>query len=650
MKKYFLYVLVVLWLLCGSGLTLIYAQSTAGDTDVELWSYMMRQSQVWYENMIKQIGMVDPGEWKKPLESAFLRLSRFSGEKGFHIQYAVLNSGEFNAAAFPGGQFVFYFGTLTILDQIIELYSGKSLDQIPAAELRTLRENLIAPIVAHELGHYYNRHAFKSMKKSWDLMEKDPDRLDLKLIKYTQANEFEADRTGYLLLQKAGYNPDSMIATLEILNAMHQDQLQGIPASNFNIYLETHPSPHNRLAQFKAEGQDWHAWAAKLEQAISDIALGMNLAQAIQQLDQGLKQFPGNIYLLKARAVAYHKRWLATVSLKDQKLRGIIDLPAFRDDLVFASPKKSSPKEIPGDKTLYYKARDAYKKVYQDAVDPSFYSNFALLLAYSIDAKDEEQSLALASQACVLQPNYATFSNLGVVYFLIGKEQDALQLFGELAVDYHNEYSNFIGAAGFDEQVYISLQNMRQHLEITQILNPEFVYSDFTPVLNYALVLYMTGDKETAAIVAEDYLNMYEAGSMWAYHLASITAVPVPEAPEKDYLAVNGIKIGSNLKQVLESWGKATEIAAYETGEEVWYYKDMKAKLYIYDGTVQSIELAAANSPKVEEDIGVGSAKGDIEKSFGPHKRIADHYYLYEGKQNIAVLYSNEIAVTIVLY
>jgi hypothetical protein len=73
MKKYFLYVLVVIWLLCGSGLTSLSAQSTATDTDVELWSYMMRQSQIWYENMIKQVGMVDPAEWKEPLESAFLR-------------------------------------------------------------------------------------------------------------------------------------------------------------------------------------------------------------------------------------------------------------------------------------------------------------------------------------------------------------------------------------------------------------------------------------------------------------------------------------------------------------------------------------------------------------------------------------------------
>jgi tetratricopeptide (TPR) repeat protein len=649
MKKYFLYVIAVL-LLLNLGQVPLYAQSTDKDTDLEIWAYMLRQSQVWFENMIKQYGEVSPGDWREPLEAAFLRLSRFSGEKGFQIQYSILNTEDFNAAAFPGGQFVVFKGTLIFLDRVIELYSGKSLTQIPPAELQVMRQNLIAPIIAHELGHYYGRHAFKSMKKGWELNETVPDSLDLRMIQYTQENEFEADRTGYLLLQKSGYNPDSMIATLEILNALHQDQLKGIPASSINIYLETHPSPHQRLAQFKSEGQEWHKWAARLEQAISDISLGINLDRAIITLDQGLKQSPANVYLLKARAVACHKRWLSTVFLKDQKLRGIIDLPAFRDDLVFSAGRRSGPKEIPGDKTLYKQAREAYEKVYKQSVDPGFYSNYALLLAYSPDKNDEQQSLALANQACQLQPTYSTFSNLGVVYFLLDMKKESLELFGQLAADYHSGYSSFLGAAGLDEQVYGALQNMRQRLKVTQMLNKEFVYSDFTPVLNYALVLLLTGDKENAQVVAADYLNIYESRSLWAYHLSSMTNVPLPKEPEKQYLAVNGVRVGASLKQVLEQWGKATDIAAYESGEEVWFYKDIKARLYISDGKVVSIELAAAESPKVENVIGVGSTKSDIEKSFGTHKRIADKYYLYEGRQDLAVLYNNNIAISIVLY
>jgi tetratricopeptide (TPR) repeat protein len=649
MRKYFLFLLAAL-LFLGVGQATLFAQSVKTDTDLEIWSYMLRQSQVWFENMIKQYGEVPPGEWQEPLEAAFLRLSRYSGEKGFQIRYAILNTGEFNAAAFPGGQFVIFKGTLDFFDQVLQMYSGKTLDQIPPAQLKVMRQNLMAPIIAHELGHYYNRHAFKSMKKSWDLSESVPDTLDLHLIKYTQDNEFEADRTGYLLLKKAGYNPDSMIATLEILNALHQDQLKGISASAFNIYLETHPSPHQRLAQFKSKDQEWHKWAARLEQAISDISLGMNLDKAIKTLDQGLLQSPTNIYLLKARAVACHKRWLSTVLLKDQKLRGIIDLPAFRDDLVFSAGKRSKPKDIPGDKILYFRARDAYEKVYKQAVDPGFYSNYALLLAYSPDAKDEAQSLALADKACTLQPNYATFSNLGVVYFLVGKKKEALQLFGQLAVDYHNQYASLLGEARMDQKVFANLQSMRQRLKVTQMLNPEFVYSDFTPVLNYALVLRLTGDKKTARLVAKDYLNLYESHSLWAYHLSSMAGVALPKEPKKEFLAVNGIRVGATLKQVLNEWGKASEIEAYEGGEEVWVYKDMKAKLYISDGKVASIELAAAGSPKVENTIGIGSSKGEIEKSFGRHKRIADKYYLYEGRQNLAVLYNKNIAISIVLY
>jgi tetratricopeptide (TPR) repeat protein len=611
---------------------------------------MMRQSKVWYENMVNQYGTVSPGDWQEPLVAAFLRLSLSSGEKGFQIQYAVLKAGEFNAACFPGGQFVIFQGTLVILDRIIELETGKSLNEIPPEELKVIRENLISPVLAHELGHYYNRHSFEVMKKSWNLIESNEKNLDLRMIKYSQENEFDADKTGYLLLQKAGYNPDWMLTTLEILNAMLQDQLKGVSSSSFNLYLDSHPSPHQRLAQFKGSRQEWHMWAAKLEQAVSDIALGKNLDQAIKALDEGLKKIPDNIYLLKARAVACHKHWLSTVSLKDQKLRVIIDLPAFRDDLVFSAPKKSRPKEIPGDKNLYFKAREAYQKVYLKSVDPTFYSNFAVLLAYSTDAKDEEEGLALANQACLLQPTYSSFSNLGVVYFLVGKKEEALKLFSEIAIDYHNEYSAFLSAAAIDVQVAQSLQGLRQQIKLTQMLNPEFVYNDFTPVLNYALLLAMMDQKETAQIVAKDYLNAYESRSLWAAHLSSLTSVPLPEEPAKSYMSVQGIKIGSNLKQVLSAWGKATEISAYATGEELWYYEKTQAKLYIYDGLVASIELAAADSPKVENIVGVGSSKRDIEQLFGPHKRIANQFLIYEGGQNLAVLYNNDMAITVVLY
>jgi Zn-dependent protease with chaperone function len=648
MKKYFISLFVILWLLFLPCYTVLNAQTS--DEDIELWSYMMRQSQLWYENMLKQQGVVLPGEWQVPIESAFIKLSMFSGEKGFQIQYAVLKGEAFNAAAFPGGQFVIFHGTLTILDQMIEYSVGQPLNKITADNLQVMRENIIAPILAHELGHYYNRHSFKTMKESWSLIEKDKDNFDLGMLKYSQKNEFEADSTGYLLLQKAGYNPDSMVAILELLNAMQQGQIKGVSATSFNVYLSTHPSPHNRLAQFAGKNQEWHKWAANMEQAVSDIALGMNLAKAIKKVDEGLKLAPDNIYLLKVRAVACHKQWLATVSLADQKLRGVIDLPAFRDEMVYSQIKMRGPKKIPGDKKLYNKARDAYKAVYQKSVDPGFYSNFALLLAYSPAAKDETESLNLAKQACVLQPNYANFSNLGVVYFLLDKKTEALQLFGEIAADYHEEYSEFLGAADIDGQVLASLQDLRQQLKLTQRLNPEFVYSDFTPVLNFALALALMNDKETAKAVATDYLNYYEFTSSWAKHLSVKTGVPLPSEPVRKYIPVKGIEVGFNLNQLVEKWGKASEIYMYETGEELWYYADIQTKVYILDGLVIRIELVAAESPKLENEIGVGSSKKTIEKVFGFHKRMADQFLIYEGQQNLAVLYSSDIAINIILF
>jgi hypothetical protein len=94
------------------------AQTT--DPDRELWAYIQRQSAIWFQSYITEHGEVDPGSWQEPLETAFLRLANNSGQPGFSISYAVLQDKDFNAACFPGGQFIIHQGALRMLDQIIE--------------------------------------------------------------------------------------------------------------------------------------------------------------------------------------------------------------------------------------------------------------------------------------------------------------------------------------------------------------------------------------------------------------------------------------------------------------------------------------------------------------------------------------------------
>ena len=101
---------------------------------------------------------------------------------------------------------------------------------------------------------------------------------------------------------------------------------------------------------------------------------------------------------------------------------------------------------------------------------------------------------------------------------------------------------------------------------------------------------------------------------------------------------------------VVQVWGKADEITGYDDGRELWYFDRMKANVYIQGGIVDVIELTSPESPKIEDRIWVGSSREEIEQEYGKPKHTADKLLIYEGKQNLAVLYTRNIAAVIVLF
>jgi Zn-dependent protease with chaperone function/peptidoglycan hydrolase-like protein with peptidoglycan-binding domain len=627
----------------------LYAQQSS--VEAELQSYVARQSAVWFEAEIEKTGVLDPGPWREPIESAFLRISNASGKPGFSIEYAVLRDASFNAACFPGGQFVINEGTLETLDAVIENETGVKVANLDAQKLRALREALIAPIIAHELGHYYCRHVFQSMKMQWGAGEEQKGSFDVRLQRFTQDNELEADRTGYLLLQRAGYNPDLMIRLLEVMNDLRQAQLKEVPSDSLNVYLETHPSPHARLAAFQGANQQLHKWAADLERAFSDVQLGTNLQQALNTIEEGLQLVPENLYLEKERAVALHKQWLLTVPLKEQRLRAIIDSPSFRDEMVFSSRgTRGAGKVIPGDRRLYMKAREAYMATYDKTEDPGFCSNFALLLAYSPDAQEENAAVVLALAAVKAVGTFENACNLATVLYLAGQKDKATSIVGQIAQEFDKKYSALVSEGESDPVVSESIRAFRARMSLSQKLNQAYVSGDFTPLLNLALCLAYGGQKDQAKLVAAEYLSRYEATSEWAQYLAAIAGVEIPKPTEKSPTPVQGVQIGSTLPTVLERWGKASTVSQLKDGDEDWVYEALNAEVAIRNGVVYSIALNAPKSPKVQDRFGVGSAKPDIESIIGPPKRISGTYTIYEGPQDIAVLYANDLAQQMVLF
>ncbi|MBK7057296.1 MAG: M48 family metallopeptidase [Leptospiraceae bacterium] len=189
----------------------------------------------------------DHNEWKPILEKVFTRLMDASSREAFKLKYSILQDKEFNAAAFPGGQFVIHTATLDRID----LESKKNAGNDDKA-YKSNRENYAAGVIAHELAHYYNNHTLQKVKKIISFNEEKKESYEVVLleeVKFSQDLELDADSSGLILLQKAGYEASARIDMLEILNKVHQEaaklQKTQIP------FFASHPTPHDRLKVFE---------------------------------------------------------------------------------------------------------------------------------------------------------------------------------------------------------------------------------------------------------------------------------------------------------------------------------------------------------------------------------------------------------------
>ena len=152
-----------------------------------------------------------------------------------------------------------------------------------------------AAILGHELGHYYNRHAFRSMKRiiiraDSTAEENEPKEVENLLtdLAFEKDLEFEADLASLLLLRKAKYDEKLILNMLDFLRevSLHEKSKR-----YENPFFHTHPSPLQRLARFKSKGQQLYRLVAQMETVYSDIDFGRNLVLAEALLVSWLKKY-----------------------------------------------------------------------------------------------------------------------------------------------------------------------------------------------------------------------------------------------------------------------------------------------------------------------------------------------------------------------
>jgi Zn-dependent protease with chaperone function len=163
-------------------------------------------------------------------------------------EFHVVQQKEINAFALPGGPIFINVGTITAADNEAEL----------------------AGVMSHEMSHVYMQHSIKQMKKAqWTQgiagvlgavlgsMGGAVGTLGqlgaglaggVLTMKYSRADEAQADAVGAIIMYKAGYDPHYLAKFFQKLASM---------GNNGPQFLSDHPAPGNRMQAIDDEVRNW---------------------------------------------------------------------------------------------------------------------------------------------------------------------------------------------------------------------------------------------------------------------------------------------------------------------------------------------------------------------------------------------------------
>lgn len=171
-----------------------------------------------------------------------------------NYRFYLVDDSQINAFALPGGHICTYAGLVLAMEQ----------------------EQQLASVLAHELAHLTQRHharAFASSSKTrlstaaaviaaLVIGASNPEAGQAALaaglaisqqnaINYTRSHEYEADRIGIGILADAGFNPDAMPRTFDVMQQRNSLNRSG---TDFE-YLRTHPLDSNRIAEARTRAR-----------------------------------------------------------------------------------------------------------------------------------------------------------------------------------------------------------------------------------------------------------------------------------------------------------------------------------------------------------------------------------------------------------
>ncbi len=242
-------VVIVLALACLSGCAV---NPVTGNSDFVM---MTEQDELSlgsqaYKQVLEQYPIYKDEKLRAYVQQVGEKVASNSHRSNLQYQFSVVDSGDINAFALPGGYIFINRGLLAYLNSEAEL----------------------AAVLGHEIGHVTARHSVRqqSQAQAWNILGQavaigtgvgaagDLTNVvgSAVVTGYGRDMELEADGLGAQYLARSGYDPQAMIQVIEVLKAQDdfaRDQAvkngQPVKASGYHGLFDTHPDNDTRLQQ-----------------------------------------------------------------------------------------------------------------------------------------------------------------------------------------------------------------------------------------------------------------------------------------------------------------------------------------------------------------------------------------------------------------
>lgn len=192
---------------------------------------------------VQKYGLVKDAKLLNRVKTISTRLVANVQRKTINYQMGILNCKDVNALAFPGGYFFYTKGIVELMnDEQLAFVGGHEISHIEHRDSVQALERSQYQALGVSLLQTFVKGANTTLSKSLISMANT-----VVSNRYSQSQEYNADRGGIFLMAAAGYDPYKSIDALEALQKLGGKDMPGF----LNSLLSTHPITKDRIERAK---------------------------------------------------------------------------------------------------------------------------------------------------------------------------------------------------------------------------------------------------------------------------------------------------------------------------------------------------------------------------------------------------------------